>query len=118
MTPDRSSLDSVEDMRGAVGRLGVFLAGIRCEEFREDGKTAYAMIPAWEVLGGAAEDIPEASRQPYFAVPWRQIAGMRDELSPHDFGIDLAVVWRTATQDVPPLAPVLDDVVSRRGDQL
>jgi uncharacterized protein with HEPN domain len=35
--------------------------------------------------------------------PWRDIAGMRDKLTHHYFGVDMEEVWLTAQDDLPTL---------------
>lgn len=56
MNAARSYLDYIQDVREPVGQVGVSLAGVTYEEFREDGKTAYAVIRALEILGEAAKN--------------------------------------------------------------
>ena len=37
----------------------------------------------------------------YLQIPWKEITGMRDELIHGYFGIDIGLVWDTATRDIP-----------------
>ena len=39
------------------------------------------------------------------------MAGMRDKLAHHYFGVNLQVVWKTATEDLPALAPLVTAVL-------
>jgi uncharacterized protein with HEPN domain len=107
MMPDRTFLDYLEDMADATERVAEFIEGLTYEEFLEDTKTAFAVIRAIEVLGEAAKNIPDTVRKRYPRIPWREIAGMRDKLVHHYFGVNLEVVWKTAVQDLPALLPVV-----------
>jgi len=112
MTSERTYLDYLEDIRDAIDVVAEFIAGMTYEQFEEDAKTAFAVIRALEVLGEAAKNIPDSVRQQYTAVPWREMAGMRDKLIHHYFGVNLEVVWKTATEDLPDLAPLIHQILS------
>ena len=53
--------------------------------------------------GEAVKAIPQPLRARYSAVPWQDVAGMRDKLIHGYFGINLRRVWATARDDVPVL---------------
>ena len=40
------------------------------------------------------------------------MAGMRDKLTHQYFGVDLRVVWKTATEDVPALEPLIAKILN------
>ena len=76
-----------------------------------DLKTVYATRKALEIMGEAAKKIPASFRAKHPEVPWKQIAGMRDILVHEYFGVDLAEVWHTVTQDIPELKRLLDKII-------
>lgn len=66
-------------------------------------KTVFAVIRALEIVDEATKKIPEKVRDNYPHLPWREMAGLRDELAHEHFGVNLEVVWKTVTDDLPEL---------------
>jgi len=108
---ERTYLDYLEDIQGAIEKVAEFIEGMTHDQFMRDAKTAFAVIRALEVLGEAAKNVPETVRQRYPEVPWREMAGMRDKLIHEYFGVSLEVVWKTAIEDLPQLRPLIDQVL-------
>jgi uncharacterized protein with HEPN domain len=48
-----------------------------------------------------AKNISTATRQKYPDIPFRNMAGMRDKLIHHYFGIDIAAVWEVVEKILP-----------------
>lgn len=105
MSKDRIYVDYLRDMVESGQRAVEFVEGMTLDEFQRDIKTQYAVIRALEVVGEAAKQIPPELRTKYSSIPWRSMAGMRDKLIHEYFGVNLKVVWRTATEEVPVLCP-------------
>ncbi|MES1246007.1 MAG: DUF86 domain-containing protein [Acidobacteriota bacterium] len=94
-------------MLEAIDKAGQFVEGMTYEQFSKDDKTVYAVTRALEILGEASKRVPAEVREQQNNVPWREIAGMRDKLTHDYFGVNLVVVWKTVTEDLPPLEPSL-----------
>lgn len=80
------------------------------DAFFADPKTQDAVIRNIEVIGQAVKGISEQTRSLDPAVPWRQIAGMRDKLIHEYFGVDLALVWDVVDRELPVLRPHLAEL--------
>jgi uncharacterized protein with HEPN domain len=71
------------------------------DDFSEDLKTQDAVIRNLEIIGEAAKNLSDAVRARHALIPWRNIAGMRDRLIHHYFGVSLDVVWQVASVELP-----------------
>jgi len=108
----RGDQEYLTDILGEIEKVAAFIEGMTPSHFNADEKTVYAVIRAIEVIGEAAKKISDNVRQKQPSIPWREISGMRDKLI-HDYsGVDLAVVWKTATEDLPEIEPLLQKMLS------
>ncbi|WP_297477548.1 DUF86 domain-containing protein [Thermococcus sp.] len=103
----RTHEDYLKDILDAIASIEEFTYGMDFEDFSKDRKTQFAVIRALEIIGEAAKAIPEDFKKEHPEVPWREMAGMREELIHAYFGVDLRVVWKTLKEDVPFLKEVL-----------
>jgi uncharacterized protein with HEPN domain len=63
--------------------------------------------------GEATKRLSDELRQSQPNIPWKLIAGMRDKLIHHYFGVDLDAVWLTATEDLLALEQTVQSILSR-----
>lgn len=90
-----------EDILRAASRIAAFVDGLSKERFLADDKAVAAVSYELLVMGEAVRAIPEQVRNMAPGVPWEKIRGMRNLVAHEYFGVDLDVVWETATRDVP-----------------
>ncbi len=73
------------------------------EAFFADVRTQDAVIRNFEVMGEAIKRIPEDYRAAHPAIPWRELAGLRDVLIHQYEGVSLQEIWRMVEKDLNPL---------------
>jgi uncharacterized protein with HEPN domain len=105
---ERSHKDYLQDILDAMNKAQGFVSGMDYEAFKNDDKTAYAVIRALEVIGEAAKHVPDNLRQKYPAVPWQDMAGMRDILIHAYFGVDIETVWLTVVDKILQIKPLIE----------
>ena len=90
--------------------------GLNFETFQDDPVLTRAVVRSLEIIGEACKKLPPDFTAHFSLVPWKDMAGMRDRLIHHYFGVDLEIVWTTVKEDIPALAVWIDRMIeySRR----
>ncbi len=102
-------------MQLAMERIGRYCAGLDFEAFCRNELVVDGVVRNLEVIGEAAKKVPPTIQQTYPALPWSQMYRMRNRISHEYFGLDLATVWRVATEHLPKNYPdVLEAVATER----
>ena len=73
------------------------------DDFIESRLIQSAVMREIEIVGEAVKNLSHQLRNKYKDIPWTKIAGMRDKLVHHYFGVDLDIVWDTIEQKIPEL---------------
>lgn len=76
-----------------------------------DRKLVLALIKSIEIIGEAAANVTKESQNKYSHIPWQNIIGMRNRLIHAYFDINLDILWKTITEDLPPLIAGLEKII-------
>ena len=100
MKDDRVYLQHIRD---AISRILSYTASGR-EAFLATPQAQDAVIRNLEIIGEAVKHLSAELRQQHPDIPWKRIAGMRDEMIHEYFGVDLRIVWNVIEQHLPVLS--------------
>lgn len=90
-------------MRDACQSGARFIQGKARGDLERDEMLRFALVRAIEIVGEAAAKVSDETRQLAPGIPWREAVGIRNRLIHAYFDVDLDVLWRTATEDLPEL---------------
>jgi uncharacterized protein with HEPN domain len=83
------------------------------EQFTKDSKTQDAVIRNLEVIGEATKNLSTHLRKTHPEIPWKDLAGMRDKMIHHYFGINYEIVWKIAKEELPDLLPQIENILAK-----
>jgi uncharacterized protein with HEPN domain len=69
------------------------------------------------VIGEAARHIPSAVTARYPALPIADMRAMRNVIVHNYDNVRLETLWETAQNDLPPLIPILREILDREADE-
>ena len=97
----------IDHILNSINRILDYISGKDREAFEADQLTQDAVVRQLEVIGEATKRVSKELRSKNPDIPWSDMAGMRDVLI-HDYiDVDLGVVWKTASEDVPNLKALI-----------
>lgn len=99
--PERDWKLFLRDITTCIERIETYVGGLDRKDFFADQKTMDAVMRNLEVIGEAAKKLPENIKEKYPNVEWRKLAGLRDILIHHYFGIDEDIIWDVLANKIP-----------------
>jgi len=108
---ERIDKDFLSDIKEAMRRTNSYTENLSYEEFLEDIKTQDAVIRNIEIIGEAAKNISEELRKKYQEIQWKDMAGIRDKLIHHYFGVNLDIVWTAIKEEFPGIILQIGEII-------
>ncbi len=98
-------------MLDAAQKIVSFLEGVNELAYKEDEKLQLAIIRLLEIVGEAANSISDQFKEDNVQIPWCEMTATRNRLIHGYFDVDLAIVWKIITEDIPQLIKHLSPLV-------
>lgn len=80
-----------------------FVKNIDKDKFLNNKEKQNAVIRSLEIIGEAVKNLPQNITNKYSNIPWKEIAGTRDKITHHYFGVDLELIWKIIKENIPEL---------------
>ena len=98
--PKRDDYASLKDIQQALIRIQAYVYELTYDEFIDDTKTQDAVIRNLEIIGEAAKNISNELKTIFSQINWKGLAGLRDRLIHHYFGVNIDIVWIIITKEL------------------
>jgi uncharacterized protein with HEPN domain len=110
---ERADDDFLRDICEAVRRIKTYTRAMTYDSFLADIKTQDAVVRNLEIIGEATKRLSIGLRERYLDVPWKGMAGVRDRLIHHYFGVNLDIVWDIITVELPALQSQIEAILQQ-----
>jgi len=100
----------INDILESCNKILQYTSSMNFEEFLKDSKTIDAVIRNFEIIGEAANRLPEEFKEQNPSIDWHKIRGFRNRIV-HDYmGIDFGIVWDIRNNYLPSLIESLKKI--------
>jgi len=111
----RDDLIRLRHMLDAGNDAMAFAANRKRQELDTDRMLALSLLKCIEIVGEAASHVTRELRAQHPQIPWEDIIGMRHRLIHAYYDVNLGILWKTVTEDLPPLLEMLKGIIAEEG---
>ncbi|MCX6688625.1 MAG: DUF86 domain-containing protein [Methanoregula sp.] len=83
------------------------------DDLISDDYFSHAVRSAIEVIGEAANNVPDQIKSDSPEIPWREMAVLRNRIIHGYFRIDYSIVWNVIVRDLPEVEPKISALLKR-----
>lgn len=100
----------INDILESAHKILSYTEGLTYDAFLSDSKTIDAVIRNFEIIGEAANRLPEDFKDSNTNIDWHKIRGFRNRIV-HDYmGVDYGIIWEIRTHFLAELISVISNV--------
>jgi uncharacterized protein with HEPN domain len=114
----RSVIEFFQHIKDELNFIEANSKGLDYDLFYENEVLKRAFVRSLEIIGEAVKNLPEEIRYEYHYVDWKSIAGMRDKLIHHYFGVDYELVWDVIENEIEELNFQIANIIENENNKL
>lgn|SRR5574343_85676 len=100
----------IDDILESGRKILEYTSGFTLDQFKSDSKTVDAVIRNFEIIGEAANRLPEDFKDKHSEIDWHKVRGFRNRIVHDYFGIDYSIVWVIKETFLPQLIDNLQNI--------
>jgi len=100
---EKNDLAYIEHILESIDAIMKFSKGINKEELTSNRLKQSAIVREIEIIGEAVKNISGGIKDKHKEIEWKEIAGTRDKMIHHYFGVDLDIIWNIIKINLPDL---------------
>jgi uncharacterized protein with HEPN domain len=89
--------------------------GIEFQDLLENAEKQRAWLRSLEVIGEATKNLSFEFREKHPEIGWRKVAGLRDKLIHHYFGVKWEIVWDVVVNELPSIRHDIEEMLREFG---
>jgi uncharacterized protein with HEPN domain len=103
----------LQDINYSIKKIKLYTIGLSFEMFQNDDKTIDAVIRNFEIIGEAANRIPNELKEKFNNVNWHRIRGFRNRIV-HDYmGVDLEIIWEITEKNLEEFQEQIEEIINQ-----
>ena len=107
MSAARNNRAWVQDILTSIDTIDAYTAGLDFARFAAALQVQHAVLFNFQIIGEAANRLEASFRSANPSVPWSQMIGMRNVIVHGYFAVNLQIIWKTITVELPGLRALL-----------
>ena len=107
----------LEDILEAAKKILSYTNGMSFDDFTNDNKTIDAVVRNFEIIGEAANRVPDNFKSDHPEIEWRRMTGLRNRIIHEYFGINYATVWKIKEENISELADFIQQAIDELNKQ-
>ena len=112
--PSREWPLRIQDILDAIARVHRTTAGMNFTNFeRTEEVILQGLLYNFIIIGEASVNVPNTIQFRYPEIPWRLMSDMRNVIAHEYFQVNLDRLWITICEDLPPLVPLLEELLAQ-----
>jgi uncharacterized protein with HEPN domain len=100
----------LSDILESIDRIPKYIEGLSFDAFSNDQKSIDAVVRNLEIIGEAANRLPDEFKGNHTEVEWHKVVGLRNRIIHDYFGVDLKIIWQIIHADLPALRKILSKI--------